>query len=267
MTRAMIRLVVCGALVCLTAAVTVAQTSTTSETKKFQVISVDGNQLVVRLPEGTRELTVPDDFRFNVDGKDAVGARTEAWNGRHGDYHHEDHRDPCHRDRGEERDRGPLPWPEHHRPHRRREVKQFTQSDIDKRGVKIMREGKPAEISDFRVNDRLTATIITSKPPRVLTEKEVSATLAQSGAGAGTPAAAAATPGSSTVTAGTSSVPGCGGDVGRCAEDTAEDRQPLAGSWACGTRVAPRRIGPHPPASSRNALAVRQSTPGLGRHG
>ena len=42
---------------------------TTTETKKFQVIAVDGNQLVVRLPEGTRELTVPDDFRFNVDGK------------------------------------------------------------------------------------------------------------------------------------------------------------------------------------------------------
>ena len=30
---------------------------------------MDGNRLVVRLPEGTRELTVPDDFRFNVDGK------------------------------------------------------------------------------------------------------------------------------------------------------------------------------------------------------
>ena len=69
MTRAIVRMVLCGALVCSTAAVTLAQTSTTSETKKFQVISVDGNQLVVRLPEGTRELTVPDDFRFTVDGK------------------------------------------------------------------------------------------------------------------------------------------------------------------------------------------------------
>ena len=69
MMRAAIRLVLCGALVCLTAAVSLAQTSTTTETKKFQVIAVDGNQLVVKLPEGTRELTVPDDFRFNVDGK------------------------------------------------------------------------------------------------------------------------------------------------------------------------------------------------------
>ena len=44
MTRAAIRLVLCGALVCLAAAVTLAQTSTTSETKKFQVIAVDGNR-------------------------------------------------------------------------------------------------------------------------------------------------------------------------------------------------------------------------------
>ena len=48
---------------------TSAQQTTTTETKKFQVIAVDGNQLVVKVPEGTRELTVPDDFRFNVDGK------------------------------------------------------------------------------------------------------------------------------------------------------------------------------------------------------
>ena len=63
-------------------------------------------------------------------------------------------------------------------------IKSFTQSDVDKRGVKIMRSGKPAQISDFREGDRLSATIITSKPPTVLTEKEVQATLASAG-GAG----------------------------------------------------------------------------------
>ena len=70
MTRATIRLVLCGALVCLTAGAAQAQTTTSSsETKKFQIISVDGNVLVVKLPEGTREMAVADDFRFNVDGK------------------------------------------------------------------------------------------------------------------------------------------------------------------------------------------------------
>ena len=49
-----------------------AQVSTatqTSEIIKFEVISVDGNTLVVRDQTGTREVTVPEDFRFTVDGK------------------------------------------------------------------------------------------------------------------------------------------------------------------------------------------------------
>jgi translation elongation factor P/translation initiation factor 5A len=41
----------------------------TTETKQFQIISVDGNNLVVRGPEGTREITVPQDFTFTVNGK------------------------------------------------------------------------------------------------------------------------------------------------------------------------------------------------------
>ena len=192
MTRAAIRLVFCGALVCLTAAVSLAQTSTTSETKKFQVIAVDGNQLVVKVPEGTRELTVPADFRFNVDGKmlsvqelkpgmsgtATVTTRTtlvpvsvtEVKNGTV--MQAQGNSIIVRTDDG---------------------IKMFTQSDIDKRGVKIMRDGQPANISDFRANDRLTATIVTAKPPRTITEKEVQATLAKSGG-----AAAPATPASST---------------------------------------------------------------------
>ncbi len=37
-----------------------AQTASTStEVKKFEVIAVDGNDLAVRLPEGTRQINVP----------------------------------------------------------------------------------------------------------------------------------------------------------------------------------------------------------------
>jgi LPXTG-motif cell wall-anchored protein len=192
MTRAAIRFVLCGALVCLTVAVTFAQTSTTSTaTKKFQVIAVEGNVLVVRLPEGTRELSVPDDFRFTVDGK-ALSVQelkpgmegtatittkttvtpvtvTEVKNGT--GMQAQGNSIIVRTDDG---------------------IKMFTQSDIDKRGIKIMREGRPATISDFRANDRLTATIVTSKPPRTITEQEVSATIAKSGGGAGAGAPAAA---------------------------------------------------------------------------
>ena len=213
MTRAAIRFVLCGALVCLTAAVTFAQTATTTtETKKFQIIAVDGNQLVVKLPEGTRELTVPDDFRFNIDGK--MLSVHELKPGMSGSAN--------------------VTTTTTVVPVTVTEVKDgivtkalgtsiivatdggykmFSQSDIDKRGVKIMRSGKPAQISDFRENDRLTATIITSKPPRVMTQKEVSATLAASGAaGAGAGAAApAAAPASAAAAKPAASAPSTAG--------------------------------------------------------
>jgi hypothetical protein len=62
--------------------------------------------------------------------------------------------------------------------------------------VKIMREGQPAQISDFREGDALTATIITSKPPKVMTEQQVTATLARNAAGTATAPAAPAAPSS-----------------------------------------------------------------------
>jgi len=62
---------------------------------------------------------------------------------------------------------------------------------MDKRGVKIMRDGKPVDISELRANDQLSATIITSKPPRVMTEKQVEATLAKSSGGGAASAGAA----------------------------------------------------------------------------
>jgi hypothetical protein len=193
MRRAIVRVVLCGALVWLTAAVTLAQTATSTETKKFQVIAVDGNQLVVRLPEGTRELTVPDDFRFNIDGKmvsvhelkpgmagtATITTRTTVTPVTVTEVKNGTVLQVVGTSIIVRTDEG---------------VKMFTQSDIDKRGVKIMRSGKPAQISEFRANDRLTATIVTSKPPRVMTDKEVQATLAQSGGGAGSPAAGAGTP-------------------------------------------------------------------------
>ena len=46
-----------------------AQTTTTIGTRNFEVVAVDGNKLVVRDEKGAQEITVPDDFRFTVDGK------------------------------------------------------------------------------------------------------------------------------------------------------------------------------------------------------
>src|SRR6185503_15720253 len=120
MSSAMVRAVLAVAVLCATAGVSQAQTTSTStETKSFEVLTVEGHTLVVRLPEGTRELTVADDFRFTVNGQQLA-------------------------------------------------VTQL----------------KPGQVSDFRQGDKLSATIITSKPPTVVTEKEVQATLATAGGGA-----------------------------------------------------------------------------------
>jgi hypothetical protein len=166
-----------AAVVGLTSAAALAQQSTTSETKTFEVIAVQGNQLVVSLPEGTKELTVADDFRFTVNGKQlsvhdlrpgmkgtaTITTRvtstpvtvTEVKNGTVA--YAAGTTIIVRTDEG---------------------IRSFTQGEVDKRGVKIMRSGKPAQVSDFRQGDKLSATIVTSMPPKVVTEQEVQATLA-----------------------------------------------------------------------------------------
>src|SRR5262245_32326898 len=196
MSRSFARVAPIGVLMCLIGAVSFAQTTstTTTENKKFEVISVQGNTLVVRLPEGTREISVPDDFKFTVDGKQlsvhelmpgmagmaTITTRTKSTpvtvtEVRNGEVvmtgggsifvRTEDG-----------------------------QVRSFTQGDVDKRGVTIIREGQPAKVSDFRQGDRLSATIVTTKPPRVVTEKEEAAALAKPPAPAAAAAAAAPAP-------------------------------------------------------------------------
>ncbi len=204
MSRAISTIVVAAAVVGLTSVGAMAQQSTTSETKTFEVLAVEGNQLVVSLPEGTRELTVADDFRFTVNGQQlsvrqlrpgmkgtaTITTRTTVT--------------PV---TVTEVKNGTVAYAAGSTIIVRTEagVRSFTQGEVDKRGVKIMRAGKPAQVSDFRQGDRLSATIITSMPPRVVTEQEVQATLA---ARASAPATTAASTGDrSAAAAATAPVP------------------------------------------------------------
>jgi len=186
-------LAMAAAMVWLTAGAAQAQTTTTSsETKSFEVLAVTGNTLDVRLPEGTREITVGNDFRFTVNGQQlsvhqlkpgmqgtaTITTRTtvtpvtvtEVKNGTV----------VVRSSAGiiVRTDDG---------------VKSFSQGDVDKRGVKIVKDGKPVQVAQLHEGDKLSAVIITSMPPKVMTEQEVNATLATARTA---PAASAASAGS-----------------------------------------------------------------------
>jgi LPXTG-motif cell wall-anchored protein len=199
MSRTTIRVVMAVMAVCFTAVTSTAQTTTTStQTKKFEVIAVNGNDLVVRLPEGTREINVPDDFRFTVDGQQ-LAARdlkpgmkgtasittkttvtpvvvTEVKNG----------------EVVQASGSTLLVKTE-------QGFKNFTEGDVEKRGIKIVKDGVPAKFTDFHAGDKLTATIVTTHPPKVMTQQQVNATLAKAAPAAdatGSPAASRSTSGS-----------------------------------------------------------------------
>jgi hypothetical protein len=71
-------------------------------------------------------------------------------------------------------------------------IKMFSQSEIDRRGIRVYRDGKPVMLSDLREGNKLAATFVTERPPQVMTEKEVEATITQAAASGAPPAAPAA---------------------------------------------------------------------------
>jgi len=208
MSRTTIRAVVAAMAVCFTAVTSTAQTTTSStQVKTFEVIAVNGNDLVVKLPEGTREINVPDDFRFTVDGQQ-LAARdlkpgmkgtatittkttvtpvvvTEVKNG-----------EVVKASASSllvRTDQG---------------FKQFTEGDVEKRGIKIMKGGVPAQFSDFHAGDRLSATIVTTHPPKVMTQRQVNATLAKAAPASGAGDAPAASRSTSSAAAAPAAAPG-----------------------------------------------------------
>ena len=174
---------------------TAQQQTTNTETRNFEIVSVDGNKVVVKGQKGAQEITVPPDFQLTVDGKPVSVAElkpgmkgaaritttttvtpvtvTEVKNGEvmkvTGNSIIV---------RGE------------------KGIQMFSEGDVAKRGIKIMRDGQPIQFSSLHEGDKLTATIVTSAPPKVMTQRQVEASLASvppAAAPAGPAAAASAT--------------------------------------------------------------------------
>jgi hypothetical protein len=172
-----------------------AQTKSETETRKFELISVDGNKLVVRDGKGTRELTVPEDFRFTVDGKKLAASDLKPGMKGTATVTTKTTETPVTVTEVKEADvlratdtsvtiRGADGV-----------SKRFLRGEVDARNIQLFRDGKPIRIGDLKKGDKLTATVVTSAPPKVLTEKEVQVeTQAEPGAApTAAPASGAAT--------------------------------------------------------------------------
>jgi hypothetical protein len=178
------------------AAAPLAQTTTAVHVYKFEVIAVDGNRLVARDERGTNEYTVPDDFRFTVNGKKmSVSELKPGMKGtatvtttttvkpvvvtdlRSGTVVKVAEGSVTVLDKTDGK------------------RKRFTQSQLNDRGLEIFKDGRRITISQLNKGDDITATIVSDQPPVLVTETEVDATLAQAQANpAPTPAPTAATP-------------------------------------------------------------------------
>jgi len=192
------------ALAVLSPIATQAQTTVTSRESNFELLAVEGNKLVVRDQDGTRELTVPQDFRFIVDGKSlGVGDLHAGMKGtatistttiqrpvyvttiKLGTVTYQTARSiQIKEDNGQ--------------------VHKFTQSEVDDRGIRLYMGDTPVRVSQLNPGDKITAVIVTDGKPEILTAQQVSAQLAADPAPAGaapepepaaaeTPAAASAT--------------------------------------------------------------------------
>jgi hypothetical protein len=149
-------------------------TTSKTERREFEVISVEGNKVVYRSEEGVKEATLPDDFKLTMDGKqigladlkpgmkgtaiitttttsvpvavtELVDAEVMAVAGNAIIVRMKDG------------------------------YQKFTQEEMTERNVTILREGEKVDLSQLRPGDRLTARVITQKEPKIVTEQDVRA--------------------------------------------------------------------------------------------
>jgi hypothetical protein len=199
-------------------------TATSTAVKQFEIVSVDGNRVVVRGDQGAQEVTVSDDFRLTVNGKAVTvkelkpgmkGTATITTTTTSTPVHVTEVRN------GEVMQkvgnsiivRG------------EKGIQMFTEGDVTKRGIRIIRDGRPINFVDLRQGDRLTATIVTEGPPKIMTQRDVEASLTSAAAVAAKSAAPAASPGAGAATpapaAGAAATSGTGADSGRRLPKTA----------------------------------------------
>jgi len=232
---------------------------TKTETKSFEVISVDGNKVVIKDAAGAREVTVPNDFVVDVAGK-KVGvhelkpgmkgtATITTTMTEHKVYVTEVKEARVHQVVGGNiivMMKGETSY------------RMFTQNDATKQGRTVLQNGKPLDWQTLRVGNIITATIITEGPPQVLTDKQVEVKMAEAAKAA--PATMAAPPAMAT-----SSAPPAGGSSAAVTSapattPAAAGTTPAAAAPATAPASTPAATAPREPPAAPNAIPVDAAT-------
>jgi LPXTG-motif cell wall-anchored protein len=162
------RVVLGACLVCLAVGIVAAQQQTI-EIRNGTVLAVNGNRVVVRGPEGVKEFFVPDDFRFDMDGKSLsvhelkpgmpVMAKITTT------------QTPIEMTTTEVREAKVIHTIGSSFAVRTKdgETKKFSAKDIEKRDIVIYKDGEAISPYDLKKGDNISATIVTELPPQVLT--------------------------------------------------------------------------------------------------
>ncbi len=160
-------------LFCLTGSVVFAQ-STSIEIRSGEVLSVKGNTLIVRGPEGVKQIVVPDDFRFDLDGRKVSvhelkpGTKLTA----------------LIRTRETPIDMNTTEVKEAEVVHtvgntvvvrmQDGEIKKFSPTTMKADDVMLFdRNGDPISAFDLKKGQKITATIVTKAPPTTMTARDV----------------------------------------------------------------------------------------------
>jgi LPXTG-motif cell wall-anchored protein len=167
-------LVSCVSLLLAGAAVAQETTSKT-EMRSFEILSVDGNKVVVRTDRGTRELTVPPDWKITMDGKDIGVADLKPGMKGTAQVTTTTTSTPVTVTEIKNADVLAVQGNTIIVRNEAGQAKKYTVQDVRDRNVTIMKDGQPIDLSQLRVGDKLTATIITKQPPKVVSSTALKA--------------------------------------------------------------------------------------------
>ena len=146
--------------------------TTHMRTVEGTVMSVNGNIVDFQTAAGGREVKVPDGFMFQMDGKDigvadlkpgmkvkaTITETTTVTPVTVTDVRQAEVLDTT---GGNLIVRGP------------KGIRKWSSKDIAEHNIKIYRDGKEAQIGDFKKGDRITAVIVSQKPPETVSSRSV----------------------------------------------------------------------------------------------